>query len=174
MPRIYCTKKLEGFIKDVDQNLPFEKLNRSIQDWNAHLFFVERKKCFVFVNNKTAYSVFLTNILKKDLKHIDVLFYQRLIQQLKYDKVIKTDESFESLFSLEEIQFYKTNNDRKAIGRINDFVNMFKTHMFYKYDKFENMDIVYENGLINNTPTGKPGELKKTWSSPIENLKNEK
>lgn len=174
MPRIYCTKKLESFIKDVDHDLPSDLIYRSLLDWNAHLFFAERKKCLVFVNNKTAYSIFMINLLKNDLKHIDVLFHRRLIEQLEYDKIIGTNESCESLFPHEELKFYKTNNDRKTIGRINDFVYMFKSHLFYKYDQLKNMDIIYENGLINSTPTGKPGEMKKTWSNPIENLNNEK
>ena len=172
MSRIYCSKKLESFIVNVEQDLPSDIVHRSLLDWNAHLFFLERKKILVFVNNQTAYSVFIVDVLKKDLKNIDPLFYQRLIKQLKYDKIIAENESFESLFPVENLKFYKTNNDRKIIGRINDFVNMFKTNLFYKYDSLKNMDIIYENGIYNNTPTGKPGELKKTWSSPIENLTN--
>lgn len=173
MPRIYCTKKLESFIGNADQDLPSDMIYRSLQDWNAHLFFADRKKCLVFVNNRTAYSLFLADILKKDLKNIDLLFHRRLFEQLKHDNILNTDEAFKSIFPPEELKFYKTNNDRKTIGRINDFVNMFKVHLFYKYDKFENMNIIYENGLINTAPTGIPGEMKKTWSSPIENMTNE-
>lgn len=33
------------------------------------------------------------------------------------------------------------------------------------------MHVIFENGLINQTPTGKPYELKKNWSNPIENVK---
>jgi hypothetical protein len=32
------------------------------------------------------------------------------------------------------------------------------------------MDIVYENGLINRTPTGQYADSKKTWTSPLENV----
>lgn len=173
MPRIYCTKKLDGFIGNVDQDLPFDIIYRSLLDWNAHLFLAERKKCLVFVNNRTAYSVFIFGVSKKDLKNIDELFYGRLIEQLKHDKIINDNESFETFFPVEKLKFYKTNNDRKTIGRINDFVSLFKSHLFRKYEGLTNMDIVHENGLINSTPTGIPGEIKKTWSSPVKNLKNE-
>ncbi len=174
MPRIYCTKKLEGFIGNVEQDLPSDIIHRSLMDWNAHLFFVERKKCIVFVNNLTAYSVFIIDILKKDLKNIDVLFYSRLIEQLKHDKIIGKDGSYESLFPLEEMKFIKTNNDRKIIGRINDSVEMFKSHLFHKYDQLKNMNVIHENGLFNTSLTGKPGEIKKSWRSPVDILKNEK
>ena len=171
--RIYCTKKLEEFIGNVNQELPSKIIYRSVSDWNAHLFYVERKKCIVFVNNRTAYSVFLVDIKKKDLKNIDLLFYQRLIKQFRHDNINSGNVSFEKHFPVENLKFYKTNNDRKTIGRINDFVGMFKTHLVYKYGELKNMNIVYENGLFNSTPTGKPGEVKKTWSNPIENMRNE-
>ena len=173
MLRIYCTKKLETFIGTVDQDLPSDIICRSLLDWNAHLFFAERKKCIVFVNNRTAYSVFIIDIKKKDLKNIELYFYRRLIQQIRHDKVINENESFEKLFSIENLKFYKTNNDRKIIGRINDSINMFKSNLFFKYDQLKNMDIIYENGLFNTTPIGKPGEMKKTWSNAVENIKNE-
>ncbi len=173
MLRIYCTKKLEKFIGNVDQELPSDIIHRSIFDWNAHLFFVERKKCIAFINNRTAYSVFLTDIKKKDLEVIDLYFYRRLINQFRHDKVINENESFEKLFPSGNLKFYKTNNDRKTIGRINDFVDMFKTHLDYKYGELKYMDITYENGLFNRTLTGIPGETKKTWSNPVENMINE-
>jgi len=159
MPRIYCTKKLEGFIGNVEQDLPSD---------------IIQKKCIVFVNNLTAYSVFIIDILKKDLKNIDVLFYSRLIEQLKHDKIIGKDGFYESLFPLEEMKFIKTNNDRKIIGRINDSVEMFKSHLFHKYDQLKNMNVIHENGLFNTSLTGKPGEIKKSWRSPVDILKNEK
>jgi hypothetical protein len=33
------------------------------------------------------------------------------------------------------------------------------------------MPLIYENSIFNTTPTGKPGELKKPWSSPVQNMK---
>jgi len=84
--------------------------------------------------------------------------------------MIKSSEPVESIFSEININFYKTNNNKKVIGRINDFIYMLKVHFFHKYQNLSEMRIVYENGLINNTPTGKLYEAKKSWSSPIENL----
>jgi Domain of unknown function (DUF6933) len=98
------------------------------------------------------------------------LFYDRLREQLLNDQIINKDESFEPLLESKKLMFYKTNNDRKTTGRINDFVYMFKIYCYEKYDHLNNMDLVYENGLMNTTPVGKPSENKKTWSSPIENM----
>jgi len=171
MSRIYCTKKLQDFIGNVEKKLPenFDKI--SMNDWNAHLFFIDKRKCLIFVNNLTFYTLFLTDILKKDLKEIDSIFKRRLQEQLVNDKIIESSELAESVFSELEINFYKTNNNRKVIGRINDFLDMFRIHCSYKYESLNEMNVVYENGLINNTPTEKLFDVKKSWSSPILNVK---
>lgn len=44
MTRVYCTNKLKEFIGKVETNLPADSNELSINDWNAHLFFIERKK----------------------------------------------------------------------------------------------------------------------------------
>ena len=171
MSRIYCTKKLQKFIGQVDEKLPSDFNEITINDWNAHLFFLNKRKHFIFVNNLTFYTIFLTDILKKDLKNIDIIFRNKLQEQLVYDKIIDESEFAESIFPSLEMIFFKTNNNKKVIGRINEFSYMFKVHWFYKYDNVKEMNAVYENGLINQIPTGKLYEAKKGWSSPIENLK---
>jgi hypothetical protein len=170
MSRIYCTKKLQSFIGQVDEKLPSDLNEISINDWNAHLFFLDKRKCLIFVNNLTFYTIFLVDILKKDLKNIDLIFRKRLQEQLVHDKIISDSEFAESIFSKPELNFFKTNNNKKVIGRINDFTDMFKVHCFYKYDNVKEMDVLKENGLMNQTTTGKLNEIKKSWSSPIQNL----
>ena len=170
MARIYCTKKLKDFIGEVEEELP-ENLNEiSMNDWNAHLFFIDKKKCLIFMNNLTFYTLFVTGILKKDLKNIDAIFYQRLREQLINDRIINGSEIPEQAFSELKTTFYKTNNNKKVIGRVNDFVSVFKIHCAYKYESLKEMDVVRENGIINETPTGKLLEMKKGWSSPIRNV----
>lgn len=170
MINIFCTKKLQEFIGVVNTDLHTATTHRSLYNWNGHLFYVNRKKCIGLVNNRTGYSVFLTDLRKKDLHNFQSLFYERLKEQLIHDEIRNAKEILDSLYSMGEIKFYKTNNDRKTIGRLNDFIGMFKRHLFYKYGNIENMHLTYENGLINNTPTGVPGETRKTWSSPVENM----
>ncbi|MBW6498524.1 MAG: hypothetical protein K0B09_09065 [Bacteroidales bacterium] len=171
MTRVYCTKKLKDFIGNVEETLPDDFNEIKLSDWNAHLFFVEKRKCIVFVNILTYYSVFIADIVKKDLKNIDEIFEHRLEEQLLHDRIIYDTKSVVPLTEGSKIRFIKTNNNKKAIGRINDFVYMFKVHCSVKYGHLKGMDIVYENGLINKTPTGQYADIKKTWTSPIENLR---
>lgn len=171
MTRVYCTNKLKDFIENVEETLPDDFNDIKLSDWNAHLFFVDKRKCIVFVNILTYYTVFIADIVKKDLKNIDGMFMKRLKEQLLQDKLVDDFKNATPLTDGAKISFIKTNNNKKAIGRINDFVSIFKVHRFYKYDHLNEMDVVYENGLINSTPTGQYADLKKTWTYPVENLR---
>ncbi len=171
MTRVYCTKKLKEFIGDVDETLPVDYNDIKTSDWNAHLFYVNKRKCIVFVNILTYYSVFVADIIKIDLKNIDEIFGKRLKEQLRHDGVVKDYENACFLTEGPKIRFIKTNSNKKVIGRINDFVYMFKVHVSYKYGHLNEMDVVYENGLFNKTFTGKYGDIKKSWTSPVDNVK---
>jgi hypothetical protein len=171
MTRVYCTKKLKDFIDNVDETLPDNFNDIKLSDWNAHLFFVDKRKCMVFVNILTNYSVFIADIVKKDLKNIDEIFMMRLKEQLIQHGIVDYIDKAVFLTDGVKISFFRTNNNKKAIGRINDFVDMFKVHCSVKYGHLDEMDVVYENGLINRIPTGKYTDIKKTKSSPVDNLK---
>lgn len=171
MTRVYCTKKLKDFVGEVEGTLPDDFRDIKLSDWNAHLFFVDKRKCIVFVNILTYYSVFIADIVKKDLKNIDEIFMMRLNEQLLHDRVIDDLNKAIPLIDGAKISFIKTNNNKKVIGRINDFVDMFKVHCSVKYGHLNEMDIVYENGLFNRSLTGQYTDIKKTITSPVENLK---
>ena len=172
MIRVYCTKKLQEFIGDVDETLPADYNDIKLSDWNAHLFFVDKRKCIVFVNILTYYSVFIADIVKNDLKNIDEIFLKRLNEQMHHDGlVVKDHENGHFFTDGAKIRFIKTNNNKKVIGRINDFVYMFKVHVAYKYGQLNETDVVNENGLINTTPTGKYIDIRRGWTSPAENVK---
>lgn len=66
--------------------------------------------------------------------------------------------------------FYRTNNNRRVIGRINDFVSVFKYHCKYKYANFDDMDVIYENGIINTTPIELTINSKKNCTSPLKEM----
>ncbi len=172
MTRVYCTKKLKDYIGDVDETLPADYNDLKLSDWNAHLFFVDKRKCIVFVNVLTYYSVFIADTVKKDLKNMDEIFLKRLNEQLHHDGLaVKGHENGSLLTDGTKIRFIKTNNNKKVIGRINDFVHMFKVHVAYKYGHLSATDVVYENGLINTTSTGKYNDTRKGWTSPVVNVK---
>lgn len=99
---------------------------------------------------------------KKDVKGLDQLLMKRMREQLIQDKFFSETEKALHLMTGAEVRFIKTNNNKKVIGRINDFVYTFKVHLAYKYENLSEMNVVYENGLFNSHITGQYGDKRRT------------
>ncbi|MCF6214239.1 MAG: hypothetical protein L3J45_09475 [Flavobacteriaceae bacterium] len=84
---IYTSRKLEKQVKKLIKKK--QKIDCGILGkWNATLFYVSRKKCWLISNAKTQYNVILTDIKAEDLKSIDVIFKNAFYGQLTYDGII--------------------------------------------------------------------------------------
>ena len=160
MANIYCSSKLKEFLKPIIDND-----NRNFEQWNAHLFYLEKRKCIIFLNKETIYSFVLFNILKKDIPNINNLFIEGFINQLYADNILeKKDEHFLRR-KYENLTFLPTNNDKSAIGSINDCIARIT------FSGFSNKKSIveakeYVNKLLNDTPVGAvkykfPNELMK-------------
>lgn len=170
MARIYCTHKLQKFIGNVEKDIPADLIESKYGDWNGNLFYINKRKYIVLTNNLTHYSIFLANILKNNLKEFDQILKKRVTEQLINDKIIdKNDQEFVNKF-IGKMTFYKTNNDRRITGTMNDIIYNFKANCLIKYRHISEMNIVYENGIANTMPTIKPRQIKKRLSIPNENL----
>lgn len=121
MSRIYLSAKLQKLFPPVAPQAQDNLSGSALGDWNAHLFTVNRKKCVVLVNNKSYYALFLAGILKKELKNFPDIFQTHLLRQLIYDHVIDISETALIKEHYEQLEFLRTNNDKKALGTINDF-----------------------------------------------------
>ncbi|MGV8830302.1 MAG: DUF6933 domain-containing protein [Breznakibacter sp.] len=170
MKRVYCSKKLGDYIGSIDQNLPHNFSEIKPSDWNAHLFILDRKKFVVFVHALTNYTVFIDKILKKDLQNINSIFEERLKSQLVNDNLEIKAGLFNILLLGQEIEFYRTNNNKQVIGRLNDFVRIFKFHCQYKYDILDKRNVIHENEIINSTPIQLTINNKKYWTTPIKEM----
>ena len=67
----------------------------------------------------------LLDIFKKDMAHINRLFLEAFIGQLKADHILGSHEALiRELYK--EICLLSTDNDRKTLGTINNIVSMFQ------------------------------------------------
>lgn len=148
---IYTTKKLEKFVKKLirtDED-PHNRSDSLLGDWNATLFYVDRKKCLLFTNKKTKYNVILSNIRASDLSSIGEIFKNAFYSQLVYDGIISTYDHIKSLTG--RLIFRPTDNDRSTLG----FQNHSLANWDWWRDKYvtlENMPMKELNGRINNVP----------------------
>jgi len=145
---IYTSKKLEKTIKKLIQT---DKTSESgiLGKWNATIFYVDRKKCWLISNAKTQYCLILTDIKSSDLNSVEKIFKDSLYEQLKYDGIhIKFDRLNEIIGHL---NFHQTDNDRKTTG----FQNHKLANLEYwknEYGSFENMNFIDLASRLNSIP----------------------
>ena len=146
--KIYTTKKLEKLIKKListDQKTECGKLGK----WNATVFYVARKKCWLLTNGPTKYNVVLSDIKTADFTNIQLIFKDAFYSQLKYDGIILDFEFLDSVVG--QLEFLPTDNDRKTIGfqnhRLQD-LDWWK----YEFGNLENMPMKELTNRMNTTP----------------------
>ena len=148
---IYCSKKLETFLGQTTPTIkPTE--NSIFGDWNGHLFTVDRKRCLIFMNNRTCYSIVFTNVQKKNLKDFGQVFKERLITQLDRDIELTEEQEIKLRKDLGDIVLTKSNNDKKIIGTINHHVDNLKYNNYG--DGVENWDELQVTEIINGYLVG--------------------
>ena len=102
------------------------------------------------MNNRTCYSVLMTNVLKKDINKFGHIFKERLIRQLDHDLNINERQEIKFRNEIGDILLCKSNNDKKIIGTINHHVENLK---YYNYGG-ENWDDVSVSGILNDDLVG--------------------
>jgi hypothetical protein len=111
--KIYTTKKLEKLVKKLivtDQNGD----SGILEKWNATVFYVDRKKCWLFTNGLTRYNVILTNMKASDIDTIEEMFKNTLYTQLVYDGIVIEFEYIDTIIGT--LDFMKTDNDKSITG----------------------------------------------------------
>lgn len=161
MTHIFTTKKLEKIIqKKINKDDSF--VENKLGNWNANVFYIAKKKCILFVNSKTFFSVVIPRFSVKYINNLDQLFIDNLQEQLLYENMEIDSKVMYS--EIGEIKFNPTNNNRKTIGVIN--YNIEKMNYFkYEYPVFNNLVIREMTEKLNNTPF-----KQLDWKNPGEKM----
>lgn len=146
--KIHATKKLEKLVKKLlltDQNTDSGKLGK----WNATVYYVDRKKCWLLTNALTKYNVILTDIKTSDQGNIESIFKESFYGQLIYDGIILDCGEVDSMIG--ELVFLPTDNDRRTTA--------FQNHRLqeldwwkYEFGSLENMPIKELTNRMNKSP----------------------
>ena len=79
-----CTQKLLAELHLQKQKLE-DPGNGFLGSWFANLFRLERRKCVLFTNDRTLYSVLLYGLRKPDFEALGQRFTKQLLSNLKTD-----------------------------------------------------------------------------------------
>lgn len=94
--------------------------NTILGSWNADLFYFGGQKFLLFLNKKSIYSVTICNYKKTDTLTLKLLFMKALKEQCFWDDISIAEQQLRNHFS--DFVLSTTDNDRSAIGSLNDLV----------------------------------------------------
>lgn len=154
MIHIFCSNKLRLFIgKDAIVEMNDPGPIHPLSKWNADLFNHKNRKCILFTNKLTLFCVVRQNILKKDLKDLSAFFINALRSQLEEENVFNNPDVTEWFHQNQQVEYHSTDNDRKVIGSMNDFLGNIAT--YYVNDHFvKPLTDTYIAKMTNKIPMG--------------------
>ena len=149
MQLIRCTQKLlkELRVKPAE----VEPEAGYIGDWHANLLRFERRKCVLFTNSETLYSIFIPGLKRPDFDRLDEIFRQSLFRRLR----IEGFSQFQIEKALDEyltLGFAKTNN-RSVLGSMTDLSFQLESHIGSS-GGLSYIDLDGINDQINRIPMG--------------------
>lgn len=147
MPQFRVTKKLATAVKAKLPKQPVEHGNAE-HEWFADLFYVERKKCVVWVHRTTLLTFVRPAVVATELREFHALFRYEFRTALAS---MALPEYLLERFDVYGPESYAPTNDRGVVGSMLDYRKMFE-HMVGYEGGFERADIRAINAQLSNTP----------------------
>ena len=123
--------------------------NKMFSEWYANLIYIERKKCILFTDSKTLYSLLLLDIKKADIINIDEIFYKQLYRSLLQIGI--KEDLIKSIAPKHLKIIYSKTQDKRILGSMNDYAYQYKYIILAKGGiGYIDIDDIIQN--INETP----------------------
>jgi hypothetical protein len=150
MRLIHCTQKM---LKELKVTTPIPAPDilpaKGLGNWYANLLRIERRKCILFTNEKTAYSFLVPNVLRRDMENFREFFTANLCANLQYDGFdLRVINSVNQEYS--EIGVAKTVN-KSILSSMTDIALRMKSHIEHE-GGLERTEILRLNQRISKTP----------------------
>lgn len=162
MITVFCSKKLEKFLGEVDVGRGEEDVPL-LGNWNGHSFHVTGKRCLLFLNSKTCYCVLISAVLKMDIDNFEEFFKERLIRQFMEDFNLGENKEVLLRHHLKDIRISATNNDKSVLGTMNQHVKVMPYYTTTRFGPVETWDNVSLSCLLNEVPVS-----AKVWAKERE------
>jgi len=97
--------------------------------WHANLIHIDRRKCVLFVNDKTLFNFMVPDVSRAQIRELDKLFMGYLSCVLADARMVEADQ-VRILSEYDEVAYANTNN-KSVLGSMNDLA------FHYKYSILE-------------------------------------
>ena len=125
MQLIRCTKKLQKEMGLKQSDLCAEEPRFSyLGPWHANLIHIDRRKCVLFVNDKTLFNFIVPDLSRAQIRELDKLFKSYLGCVLADAGISEADRG-RILSEYDEVGFANTNS-KSVLGSMNDLVFHYK------------------------------------------------
>jgi hypothetical protein len=149
MQLIRCTQKLlkELRVKPTESEPEFG----TIGDWHANLLRFEGRKCVLFTNSTTRYSIIIPGLKRPNLDRLDEIFRQSLFKRLRIEGFSQSQIE-KILVEYQTLNYAKTNN-RSVLGSMNDLAFQIEAYIETSGGlSYLDFDVV--NDKLNRIPMG--------------------
>lgn len=130
MYQLRCTKKVQDILGLKSSNLAeIRDENFALGNWYVNTFTVNRRKCLLFMEEKTLLSFVLVGLRKDHHKNMGQIFKNGVVQLLELEGVSPfVIKAFEK--APEHIEYTKTDS-KKLLGNINDLLATYEYMILY-------------------------------------------
>jgi hypothetical protein len=128
MQLIRCTKKLQKEMGLENSDLLSEEPRFSyLGSWHANLIHIDRRKCVLFVNDRTIFNFIVPDVSRSQIRDLKILFKEYL-QCVLSEAGILEPERQKILSEYSKVEYAKTNN-KSVLGSMNDLAFHYKYHI---------------------------------------------
>lgn len=163
---IFCSNKLADFLGIPKSAKVKNGDGDKFYQWNAHMFYIDKRKCIIITNKSTLYSIIQLDIKKNELMPFNIFFTNSLLSQLSSENILFENVNSWINENSVEINLLRTDNDKSVIGSMNDFISLIKHVVFSEPNiNYADKDSIKSN--VNNS-------IMKSvnYNTPTEELKN--
>jgi hypothetical protein len=147
MLTIQCTKKL---INELKTEVVIEKplqLN-PFYSWHSHLFFFNRKKYVIVMNNLTRYNFIIAGLKRAEFMKYDQIVASAIVENLLAEGA--SEDAVDKYMQHCSPAIYRTTSERSIISQMNEMIMVAQDCMSLdKYDGIET-DITELNRSLNS------------------------
>lgn len=152
MQLIQCTKKLQKEMGLKKSDLAESKPTFSfLGSWHANLLYIDRRKCVLFVNDKTLLNFIVTDVKKANIKDLGKLFREFLSCVLSSEGISKLMKE-KILLEYRELGYSGTSS-KSVLGSMNDLAFHYKHHILSS-GGVHNADVPDIIRKLNHMPIG--------------------
>jgi len=125
MLTLQCTNKL---LKELKTEMSPIKDTDPLTLWHANLIILDRRKCLIFTNDKTRYTLLVPGLKKPDFKISGEIFLDKLFKSMLNDGI--PQQGIEKVLNTCSSYCFTRTSNKSVLGTMNDIASIIKWSVY--------------------------------------------